>query len=212
MSDNDDRESDSDRDVNNEDEADYVNHPEPNVNVNRTPLHEFIATSRKYDGLTDANEFLDKFVHDCANNGYDSKWRIENFDRVLENDAKSWWTASYPNVKRNLRNANAIATFDAAWRNVKRGFLQMFDHRSQQTTYRKKNRELKFRIGDHPQSFVMKKLEILRNIDGDMRESRRVDELIRGLPMEIQTSMVLQDIGSCHEFLNKLRKLSEAYI
>ena len=66
-------------------------------------------------------------------------------------------------------------------------------------------------MGDDAQKYVTRKMEILRHIDSGMAESRKVHELIRGLPYDIQIPMVSQTVATCDEFLRKLRQLSEAH-
>ena len=51
------------------------------------------------------------------------------------------------------------------WNNINVDFLKYFDHSSQQATWRERNKSLKFRLGDSSQTYVMSKVEILRNID-----------------------------------------------
>jgi len=66
-------------------------------------------------------------------------------------------------------------------------------------------------MGDEPQKYVTRKMEILRHIDSTMPEIRKVQELTRGLPYEIQIPMVLQTVTTCDQFLRKLRQLSETH-
>jgi len=66
-------------------------------------------------------------------------------------------------------------------------------------------------MGDDAQRYVRRKMEILRHIDSQMSEARKVQELIRGLPYEIQVPMVLQTLNTCDESLRKLRKLPDTH-
>jgi len=174
-------------------------------------LYEFIGQMRKYDGLTDAREFIARFVDDINQNGIEVDWAIRNFDRALVGDASSWWNAKWPKYSSKINKCANEDEKMKLWKCIYLEFFRYFDHSSQQATWRQKNKQLKFYLGESSQKYVMAKLEVLRNIDPKMRESKKIHELIRGLPMEIQTPMVLQSIRTCDDFLGKLRRLSEAH-
>jgi len=176
-----------------------------------TPLHEFIAQLRRYDGKTDANEFILRFESDLVDNGYTHSWGIKNFDRILDGDAKSWFSSKWPIYSVRYAACQNDAQFTNLFNAIKADFLSIFDHSTQVATWRSKNKSLKYTMGDDAQTYVTSKMEILRHIDANMTENKRVHELIRGLPYDIQVPMVLQTVNTCDQFLGKLRKLSEAH-
>jgi hypothetical protein len=176
--------------------------------VPRVPLHEAVNYLRKYEGKTDCALFLRLLVQDATDLALPTTWLIDNLDRLLSGDAASWWratSASFFTRRRNNEDA------DLVWTDITRDMLQFFNHSSQCSTYRKKNKEIIFEIGDDAQSYVTKKMEVLRYIDANMTEERKVEHLISGLPTSIQESMAIQDIRSCMDFLSKLRRLSEVH-
>ena len=54
--------------------------PPPIPNPVRVPLHEAIAQFRHFDGTSDVNEFLERFLSDLDFLGYSKEWAIRNLD------------------------------------------------------------------------------------------------------------------------------------
>jgi len=200
-----------------------------NIVVNvpaRIPLHEAVQQLRKYDGKTDAEEYLDRFEGDIAIFQYDKLWALMNIDRVLLGDAKAWYNSVWPVYVEILKalpagpvgeteaqkTARLAIFYDAQWNLFKNEMLLFFDHKSHKQHYRQKNREIKFSFHKDPQSYVTSKLETLRHIDTKMTNERKVEQLIRGLPSQIQQNFALQTIATPHEFLEKLRRAKEVHM
>jgi hypothetical protein len=171
--------------------------------------NQAIKQLRHYDGKSDADEFLMKFRNDLDFMGLTSHWAILNFDRVLDGDAKNWWTAEYPIVSKKLQSYNP--DYDLIWIGVTEKFLKFFDHSSQKSYYRTQNKLLVYKIGDDPQQYVAAKLEILRQVDEKMSDVRKIEQLTKALPFELQKSLIGQNFYSTGDFLDKLRRIAEIY-
>ncbi len=179
------------------------------IQVPHVPMHEAIAMLRKYDGTSDPKEFLEHYEIDLGLINYDIVFAIMNFDRVLQGDALSWWNGIYPTYKEKLRGRNSDCR--QVWEGIKREFIQFFDQKSRVGTYKQKNRNLKLKQGDDPQSYVSAKLEICRNINPKMGDVEKIEKLNSGLPDEWQQGFALQGITSHTDFLVKLRAVTDAY-
>lgn len=177
----------------------------------RTPIHEFLNQLRRYDGSTNANQFMSRFRGDLVSNGYNAAWAIQNIDRILDGDAKSWFASKWPLYSSRYELCADNDAYGILLDQIETDLVSMFDHSSQVATWRAQNKALKFNMGDDAQKYVTKKMEILTHIDSEMSEARKVNELVRGLPYNIQVPMVLQNMTTCDEFLRKLRKLSETH-
>jgi len=188
-----------------------VVNPIMNPNVSRIPAHEIIAQLRKYDGSKDAKEFLSRYKYDLRFYGLTFEWAIRNFDRVLLNDASRWWEAQWHNIEELMDTRNTEDEFKALFEIIEDDFLRMFDHSAQESTYRRKNKAISFKLGDDPTKYVTQKLEILRLINPSMTESKKITQIIKGLSYELRQTLVLQNIGTVHELLTKLRNLAEIY-
>ena len=175
------------------------------------PLHEIIAHLRKYDGHSDAREFMDKFRYDMATYGLSREWALRNFDRIVEGDALSWWSAKYCRISAELdqcQNENDVTiVFDAN----EQDFYSFFDNSAQESTYRRENKTIKFKLGDCPTKYVTEKLRVPCLIDANMSECKKIAQLIKGLPYDLRQTMVLQNVQTVQELLSKLRNLSELY-
>jgi len=68
----------------------------------KAPIHEVIAQMQKYDGHSDAREFMSRFKYDMKNYGLTLEWALRNFDRALEGDALAWLAAKWHEVSRQL--------------------------------------------------------------------------------------------------------------
>jgi len=101
--------------------------------------------------------------------------------------------------------------YNNLWIGLRTNFLSFFDHRSQISFHRQRNKALKFQLGEDPQAYVTAKLEVLRYIDKNFSERKKVEKLMEGLPYNIQQSLVLTDIQDTNEFVSKLRKSSELH-
>jgi len=177
----------------------------------RVPLHEAIAQFRRFDGKTDVCEFLERFDSDLVYLGYDKQWAVRNIDRMLLGDAKSWWSSIWPQINREVNALGPNGDFDQLYTDVCDRFKTFFDHSSQKASYRQRNRDLNYKIGDDCQTYVSRKVELLRYIDPNMQPTRIVDQLTKGLPMEIRTSMVMQNIRTIDEFISKLRRVADLF-
>ena len=186
------------------------------------PQHEAIYHLRRYNGKTDAQEFLDGFETDLVTFNCDSTWALTNIDRILVDDAESFHISVWPSYLERIRAWPAINaadpdvtrqrrdSFAGMWDEYKRNLAQFFDHHSQKETYRAQNRKLVFESGkSDPQTYVTSKLAILRHINPRMTDEEKVDQLSKGLPGNLRTSFALHEILTPHAFLGKLRKVSE---
>ena len=195
-----------------------VNSPPPSPNrnpppqvVNRMPTHEVIAQLRKYDGKKDAQEFMSRFKYDVLSYGLTTEWALRNFDRLLEGDAAAWWVSKWHAVSQELDACQNQGQIGDLFRRTEQEFYEIFDHSAQESTYRQRNKALTFTLGEDPTEYVTRKLELLRHIDANMSESKKITQIIKGLQYSLRQNMVLQTINSVHELLTKLRRVSEVH-
>jgi len=178
----------------------------------RAPLTEFISLLRRFDGTTNTAEFFTRFKADVADNGYTAAWAISNIDRVLDGDAKNWFEAKWPLYSARLANCRDADDYEVLLNQMETDFIAMFDKSSQTATWRAQNKACKFYEGEDAQHYVTQKMRILRYIDSEMSESRKVQELINGLPINLRMNMVCLSIKTCEEFVAKLRQIAETLL
>ena len=122
------------------------------------PLHEAIAQLRRYDGKTDAAEYMERFEADLEILGYDKFWALMNIDRVLKGDAGSWHSSIWPKYIESLKKIpkaiDDAGQSDELWEEFKAGMLEFFHHKSTKQTHRQRNRELSYSFDKDPQSYV----------------------------------------------------------
>jgi len=102
--------------------------------MTKTPLHEFIGQLRRYDGNSNAAEFVARFRQDVRKNGYKSSWAIQNLDRILDGDAKSWYDSKWPLYSQAYLRCKDDADYDAFLNLIEGNFTAIFDHTSQVAT------------------------------------------------------------------------------
>ncbi len=189
--------------------ANHNNSTTSTLSANKIPVHELLRMLRHYDGSSDPKEFLAQFNHDVFVMGQETTtFALNNFDRVLDKEALSWWQALLPSVLRNLeRNGDP----DNIWENVVLDFFEFFNQKSRRGLYKQKNRELKLKKGDDPTSYVSSKLLICKNINPNMAASEKVEKLIAGIPFDWQQNLALHEIKDHTQFLSKLRAVTDSY-
>lgn len=172
------------------------------------PLHDALRLIRKYNGRTNVTEWIGKFETDLLAFGIPFKFALSSLDRFFIEDALNWWRSVAHRFE--IRDINeAEQAFVEMWVEVVADMKAFFDHTALQAVNRKQNKELTFKLGDDPQQFVTKKLALLSEIDRNMTEARKVRNLIRGLPVEMQLSLASQDVDTVSQFLQRLRRYSE---
>lgn len=160
---------------------------------------------RKYDGTTDSKEYIERLETDIDLYNIPHKWLIQNLDRILEHQALSWYNSVYPEIQALITTTPPLNL----WHSFKGEFLKFFNRKGLLHAYKQANRAILFSPGSDPQEYVTKKLEALRHIDPQMSESRRVDNLIKGLPIQLQIHFAASSPQSATDFLSQLRKLEE---
>jgi len=179
--------------------------------VPKVPIHEVIAQLRKFNGHSDAREFISRFKYDLRAYALSFEWGLRNFDRALEGDASAWWSSKWHQISDELDDCDQDAEFQRLFEQVEYEFLRFFDNSSQQSIYRRENKTLKFNLGDCPTHYVTQKLKILRLIDANMNEEKKVTQLLKGLPYDLRQTLTLQGVDSINILLDKLRSLSEMH-
>jgi len=189
--------------------------PTPAINAvnteTRIPINEIIAQLRIYDGHSDAREFMSRFRYDLKSYKLSLEWGLRNLDRALTGDAAAWWSARWHDVEKDLNQCNNIDAVKNLFEYQEAQLFAFFDNSSKQSLYRRENKSLKFSLGDCPTKYVTQKLKILRLIDADMSESKKITQIIKGLSYDLRQTMTLQGIYSVNELLEKLRSVSEVY-
>jgi hypothetical protein len=178
------------------------------VNTPMVPLHHALAQFRRYDGKADAREFVERFIIDLTNIGYGFTWAIHNFDRVLESSALDWWHSNYQLVQAASNNrANPRIAFNE----LMDKFTAFFSKSLLRNENRRENKNLTFKYGDNPQNYVTEKLEVLRYMDSQMDDERKVEQLLRGLPKNLRTALALHTLETPEQFLAKLSRATEYF-
>lgn len=171
-------------------------------------LADSLSIIRKYNGRTSVGEWINRFETDVLAFGITFKYAITSLDRFFTDDASFWWSSVSHNFVIPDLNRDE-ADFRQVWDNVADDMREFFDHTALQAVNRKRNKELVWQHGDDVQGYVTKKLALLKEIDADMPEHKRVQNLIRGLQPELRVSFSCQDIENVGQFLTRLRKYSE---
>ncbi|CAL8129133.1 unnamed protein product [Orchesella dallaii] len=174
-------------------------------------LTDMITQVRKYDGTSDPDIWVAQLESDMRYFHFDYEWISRNLDRFLVGDALKWWSSKFPIFSIHYATINTPLCWQRQFYSITRQLTTFFDQSSQQALNKVKNRKIVFKLGDDPQSYVASKLDILRLCDPVMSESRKIRQLIKGLPFELQQILSLQSITTCDEFLVKLRSLSEVF-
>ena len=165
-------------------------------------LSDSLRLIRKYNGRTNVDEWIKKFEHDLTVFGISYRYAVVSLDRFVVEDALAWWSSV-----SHLHEVEGEdeTEFENAWGNIKAQMKEFFDHSVLQAMNRKKNKELRFRVGDDPQSYVTKKLALFKEIDSSMSETKKVQNLIRGLPSDLQLQFASQNIADSSSFMKRLR-------
>ena len=169
--------------------------------------HKMLQYMRKFDGTGDPSEFLDHYLSDVREVGRDHRFALENFDRVLEGNAKVWFSSCWPDLHQQLRDGDREPVH--IWGRFANTFVDFWDQKARKSNFQRKNRELRYKLGDDPDTYVISKLELLKGIDPFMSDADKVEKLIRGLPSDLEVSFTLQGIRSPLAFLAKLRKIGD---
>lgn len=171
-------------------------------------LADALSIIRKYNGRTSVVEWINRFETDVLAFGITFKYAITSLDRFFIEDASFWWSSVSHNYVMPALNRDE-ADFRQVWENVADDMREFFDHSALQAVNRKKNKDLIWQHGDEVQGYVTRKLALLKEIDANMPEHKRVQNLIRGLQPELRVSFSCQDIDNVGQFLRRLRKYSE---
>jgi hypothetical protein len=162
---------------------------------------------RKYDGSGDPGEYWDRLTSDLEIVGVDETFAIQNLDRLLEGNALAWFQSRWPSYQSSLKEGHKSRR--GILRSIGTDLINFFDQKSRIADYRRKNRELTFKFGDDPETFMVQKLQLFRYINPKMSDETKVDKLIESCPIQIQEQLALVPIDSPNELLMKLRKYCE---
>ncbi len=170
-------------------------------------LPDALKLIRKYDGRTNVREWIVRFETDLLAFAIPYKYACLSLDRFFVDDASNWWSSVSQNF--NFDTSKDEAFFKNIWNRVVRELSSFFDHSSLKEIHKSKNKSIVFKIGDDPQQYVTQKLATLKQIDQHMAEERKLDQLLKGLPSNIQLQFSSQELVSVSLFLNRLRKYSQ---
>lgn len=165
-------------------------HPVPAA-VNPLKLVKYLRT---YDGKSDSSEFMDRLNADLAEYKISHEWIFRNFDRILVGEALAWFDSISPVCNYHARLPHA--DFSRLWKNLSDELRAFFNHDSLLNSHKKANRQLRYTDQLDPQSYVTQKLTLLRNIDPTMDDDKRVEQLIKGLPIPLQVQFAAVNINS----------------
>ena len=168
------------------------------------PMYLKIQTLRRYDGTTPVESWLRDFAVDLDLNALDTKWAIQNLDRVLLRDARSWWVSRKNHYTGLVTNANK----DKQWTALTEELKSIFGGRAIRAQAKIRNKAIRYTLGDDPQRYVMQKLEVFASIDPSMGNEKKLEYLIAGLPTELISLMSLSidcSTATPSTFLDRLR-------
>jgi len=169
--------------------------------------HEALSHMRKYDGKTSVNDYLKRLSADLTMMNLGSHWILTNLDRLMQGDAKAWWSSQWPAIDKLMSQPNA--DFNVIWNNAKDKLTSFFDHSSQRSVYRARNSALVYMMVNDPQTYVSKKIEILSLLNSNMSEEDKVRHLREGLPQIIADKLAPLQLLTTDEFLFTLRRTVE---
>ena len=166
-------------------------------------LSDSLRMIRRYNGRTSVDDWIKKFELDLTTFGITYRYAVTSLERFFTDDALAWWSSV-----SHLHEATGDdeEDFENEWKAIKEKMKLFFDHSALQAANRKKNKELHFKIGDDPQSYVTRKLALFKEIDRTMSEATKVKNLIRGLPSDLQLQFASQEIADSSSFMQRLRK------
>jgi len=188
----------------------HIPYPPPPLSY-MPSISDVISQVRKYDGKSDPEIWVVQLQSDLRNFNISYEWACRNLDRFLVGDALKWYSSNFHSYFVEFLNVNTTLEWQFQFNKITDSLRRFFDQSSQQALNKVKNRKIIFKLGDDPQSYVASKLDILRLCDPFMGEGKKVRQLIKGLPFELQQILSLQSITTCDDFLLKLRSLSEVY-
>ncbi len=170
-------------------------------------LPDALRLIRKYNGRTEVNEWLTQFQTDLLAFGINLKYACLSLDRFFVDDASNWWSSVSHNF--SISADKTEVEFQAIWAKVVTELKIFFDHSALRQVHKAENKQISFHVGDDPQQYVTRKLAILKQIDKSMSDDRKVEQLLKGLPVSIRLQFSSQDIQSISQFLSRLRKYSQ---
>lgn len=176
----------------------------PNVHFS---LPDALRLIRKYNGRTDVKEWVARFETDLLAFNISTRYAVLSLDRFFTEDAANWWSSVSHKFK--LKITDPDARFLTKWQSIVDELTQFFDHSSLLEMHKSENRKVVFKIGDDPQQYVTRKLAILKEIDENMNDRRKIDQLKKGLPENLQLHFATLEVDSISSFLNKLRNFSQ---
>ena len=133
------------------------------VSVPAIPNLKLLRDLRKFDGSSEPEEFLERYMEDLQDHGVSSRFMLQNFDRVLEGVAKSWFSSVWPHVK--VSAPFLAGDFDMAWLELQVQFMSRFCMRDKKADFQQRNRNLRFSLGDDVELYVTKKQELLKGMN-----------------------------------------------
>ena len=171
------------------------------------PVYQLIRSLRSFDGSTvHAETWLRRFEQEVTDAGKDEKWAIENLDRVLNGKARNWWSSVGSPYENGLDANNCVAR----WVQIKQLMIRSFGRNALKEQAKLQAKQLKFCLGDDPQEYVFRKMELLALIDVNMTHEEKLTYLESGLPHHIGRTMALStdDTTTADQFIKRLRKFS----
>jgi len=168
------------------------------------PASQIAESFRKFDGNSPVESWLQKYEGDLDSNGYDEKWALINLDRVLLGNVSCWWSSVESTYLEGLDDTNKARR----WKRVKDELGRTFGDESLRQQSKLRNSQLNYKLGEDPQVYVLKKLEIFVCMDAQMTNEKKLDYLIERLPESIAIQMLCSIDRSKitpFEFLDRLR-------
>lgn len=176
--------------------------------IRHVNLSDALKLIRRYNGRSSVAEWIRKFEADILAFGIPFKYVVNSLDRFFTDDAQNWWSSVCHNHESNDDDANE-QDYQNIWLAIAVDMKEFFDSSALQSVNRKQNKALVFKCGDDPQQYVAQKLAFLKEIDRGMTDQKKVKNLIRGLPLELQLQFSSQEIATTGQFLKRLRQYSD---
>jgi hypothetical protein len=178
------------------------------ISVNNPSLIQLIEGFRKYNGTTSAERWIKQFEDDLKTQNLTFKWALQNLDRIFEGNAKSWWD-SLDFHNNDLPQSNGEAFI--IWSDIRSQFINFFGDKAAKEAAKLQNKSLFFKFGQDPQTFVTRKIELLKLINPSISTEKIIEKLTKSLPDSfiLPMTMACGDGCSIDLFLKHLRKILE---
>jgi len=166
----------------------------------------------RFDGKTDAESFIRKFIANMVIHEKDPQWAVVSFGHFLDGAARSWWTTVEEEYLERISKPRVDSDF--LWKSIMTDLHEAFPSDELKSTAKQASRERKYQEGECVSDFIFAKLALLHNWKSNMDEDKRVKEILRSLPIDVSQTLVgnatsVQDLRRSLTSVMELRRLEK---